>query len=430
MTLLKPSYNRAKIDLPPPPENKSLLHYALTLSHTALHECINPELFKLILLRARKKFKINPFQDNTTTSSGTSGGNSSSSGSSSTTLYNTIPTTNNTNTTTASTTTTSTLTPLTWEHQTETQRVYYYILNQYILWCRDEYRIRLVRTIRKVTDRIEQLHRFRLQLILNIHEKYIKNEELISMNETKSSSNWFYNLSSNNSSNDVDIQYQRNLRQKFPFLTLQNPVFFDTPVVLLNTKHGIFDSAAAILHNNSGNIYITIDYFMYYSTSSIFSNNSEIVVIPLRSVRFMELVDVDSSIVVRCSYEGDGSSNSSSTGGGGGTTNTATTASTVVGDSSNNTTTPTTTTTTTTPQQYKPTPNAHQPHTIRLIDSTGTIDITVEVTGLTLDYTRRVFDLLDLIIKVSSVLYMVLLCYTVDYDGFTVLYDGFYCVMH
>ena len=58
MTLLKPSYNRAKIDLPPPPENKSLLHYTLTLSHTALHESINPELFKLILLRARKKFKI------------------------------------------------------------------------------------------------------------------------------------------------------------------------------------------------------------------------------------------------------------------------------------------------------------------------------------------------------------------------------------
>ena len=410
MTLLKPSYNRAKIDLPPPPENKSILHYTLTLSHTALHECINSELLKLILLRARKKFKINPFQDNITTSSGTSGGNSSSSGSSSTTLYNntTIPTTNNTNTTTASTTTTSTLTPLTWEHQTETQRVHYYILNQYILWCRDEYRIRLIRTIRKVTDRIEQLHRFRLQLILNIHEKYIKNEELILMNETKTSSNWFYTLSSNNTSNDIDIQYQRNLRQKFPFLTLQNPVFFDTPVVLLNTKHGIFDSAAAILHNNSGNIYITIDYFMYYSTSSIFSNNSEIIVIPLRSVRFMELVDVDSSIVVRCSYEGEGSSNSSTTSSSSSSsssTNTTNTAATVVGDSSNNTTT-------TTPHQYKPTPNAHQPHTIRLIDSTGTIDITVEVTGLTLDYTRRVFDLLDLIIKVIFVLYMgfIVLC--------------------
>ena len=109
------------------------------------------------------------------------------------------------------------------------------------------------------------------------------------------------NSITDNSSNDIDIQYQRNLRLKFPFLTLQNPVFFDTPVVLLNTKHGIFDSAAAILHNNSGNIYITIDYFMYYSTSSIFSNNSEIIVIPLRSVKFMELVDVDSSIAVRCS---------------------------------------------------------------------------------------------------------------------------------
>jgi hypothetical protein len=171
-------------------------------------------------------------------------------------------------------------------------------------------------------------------------------------------------------------------------------------------------------------MYLTLGYAMFYCGGGFLAAAPEIVVVALRSVVLLELVGHDGTLV-RFEYSGDLAEDFTSTcsgSGGGGSGNGGASVVDTGGvgsdgreglcieqkDRSINITSPaklastTTTNATATVSTVRVSipPSAKQANTIRLVDSSGNSDVTLEVTGLTDDYVRRVADLLDLIIKV------------------------------
>lgn len=266
----------------------------------------------------------------------------------------------------------------------------------------------MFRKINHVKDRLETIHRFRIQLILSLHERFVVN----GTNMPAVSSSWLFG-------SNPDLTYQNNIREKFPFLDLTEPVLFDTQAVLLNGKAGMFDAAAAKLNGKSGVMYLTLGYAMFYCGGGFLAAAPEIVVVALRSVVLLELVGHDGTLVrfeysgdlaeesAACSAAGSGGASVVDTGGVGSDGREG--LSIEQRDRSINITSPTKLATTATASatakvasasRVSVPPSAKQANTIRLVDSSGNSDVTLEVTGLTDDYVRRVADLLDLIIKV------------------------------
>jgi hypothetical protein len=350
MTLLKPSYVRAKLELPTPPVSKSITQYALTLQRAVLGDSLGVELWKLLLLRARRKCREilaakTQFYCNNSSSGGAEGAVCQAP-----------------------------------EHRTEAQIVLHCITEQFVDWAQEEYRQRLFRKIHCVRDRLETIHRFRIQLILSLHERFVVSG-LAGANQVSTDS-WFFG-----GSNNPDLAYQKSVREKFPFLELTNPVIFDTAAILLNGKNGLFDAGAAALNGKTGTLYVSLDYLMFYAPGGLFAANPEIVVIPLRTAVVLEVVDADGTVLAfryTTGSEQPGAEGNVVSGSAAGGTQVSITSGATGLD----------------PTRHI-LANAKLPHTIRLVDSAGTIDVTVEVKGLTLDYTRRVGDLLDLILRVS-----------------------------
>ena len=391
MTLLKPSYTRARLDLPVPPMSKSILSYELVLERACIAESANVECWKLILLRARRKCREILSQRSQRMLNGD----------------NTSPGYDNYNNTISGCSDSSQP-----DNRTESQIVLDCIVEQYVVWAQDEYKQRLFRKINSVKDRLETIHRFRIQLILNLHERFIVN----GTTNAATTTSWF---SSNN-----DLTYQQSVREKFPFLSLTEPVLFDTQAILLSGKQGMFDAAAAALNGKTGLMYLTLGYVMFYCGGG-WGTSVEIEVVSLRSVVLLEVVCSDGTLV-SFAYSSDSSEAADTmgsvtdTGGVGSDGREGLTIQ--QGDKSINILSPTksnpasttfsnpitTTANTTSSAIVKPIPaSGKQPNTIRLVDSTGTTDVTLTVTGLTDDYVRRVADLLDLIIKVH---FVILLC--------------------
>jgi hypothetical protein len=261
--------------------------------------------------------------------------------------------------------------------------------------------------INSVRDRLETIHRFRIQLLLSLHERFVVSGQTGAAATTSTaSSSWLFGGSSSQS---ADLAYQKSVREKFPFLELTNPVIFDTPAVLLSGESGLFDSAAAALNGKSGTVYTSLDYFMFYSSGGmLFASTPEIVAVPLRTVALMEVVDAE-GMVISCRYSSDdqglqltqpvthaGSATE-------GIANTAVTGTNVSIQRSD----PISTAVNSNggivlPSGQTVPASARLPHSIRIVDVAGTTDVTVEVKGLTLDYCRRVGDLIDLIVRVSG----------------------------
>jgi hypothetical protein len=295
--------------------------------------------------------------------------------------------------------------------------------------------------INSVRDRLETIHRFRIQLLLSLHERFVVSGQAGAAATTSTtSSSWLFGGSSSQS---ADLAYQKSVREKFPFLELTNPVIFDTPAVLLSGESGLFDSAAAALNGKSGTVYTSLDYFMFYSSGGmLFASTPEIVAVPLRTVALMEVVDAE-GMVISCRYAGDdqglqltqpvthagsateGKANAAVTG-----TNVSiqrSDPSSTANGSSGGIVLPS--------GQTVPA-SARLPHSIRIVDVAGTTDVTVEVKGLTLDYCRRVGDLIDLIVRVSAMCPVMLLrCGCLWFARFliprltmlTVLLTGVFC---
>jgi hypothetical protein len=263
--------------------------------------------------------------------------------------------------------------------------------------------------ILSVRDRLETIHRFRIQLLLSLHERFVVTGQAHASGistSTASSSSWLFG-----SSESADLAYQRSVREKFPFLELTNPVIFDTPAILLSGERGLFDSAAAALNGKSGTLYVSLDYLMFYAGGGLLFAAPDIVAVPLRSVVLLEVVDAEGT-VVGCRYAGEdhktppvslaqahpATSTSSDDGINSGAGAAAVVGNTVTiqkpGDAA-------TASTILLPSGKMVPASARLPHSLRLVDSMGTTDVTVEVKGLTLDFVRRVGDLLDLILRVS-----------------------------
>lgn len=409
MTLLKPSFLRARLDLPAPPTSRSILTYDLPLERAPLAEGLNAELWKLVLLRARRKCRelltartqlVCHSNSNTQhqqfrarEGEGESAGDA-----------------------------TIGVTP---DTRTEAQIVLECIVEQFVVWAQEEYKQRLFRKINHVKDRLETIHRFRIQLILSLHERFVVNGTTLSATTTSS---WLFN-------SNPDLTYQRAIRDKFPFLDLYEPVLFDTPAILLSGKAGMFDAAAAALNGKTGVMYLTLGYLMFYCGGGFLAAAPDIVVVALRSVVLLELVGEDGTLV-SFSYSGDAAEVGvaalagpvEETGGVGHdgrqalsihqrersinivsavTNTTGTTGPTGAGVGIDKTlATDSTDTVGSLTNQIVPSavrsvpPSGRQPSTIRVVDSSGNQDVTLTVTGLTEDYVRRVADLLDLIIKV------------------------------
>jgi hypothetical protein len=261
--------------------------------------------------------------------------------------------------------------------------------------------------INSVRDRLETIHRFRIQLLLSLHERFVVSGQAGAAATTSTtSSSWLFG---GGSSQSADLAYQKSVREKFPFLELTNPVIFDTPAVLLSGESGLFDSAAAALNGKSGTVYTSLDYFMFYSSGGmLFASTPEIVAVPLRTVALMEVVDAE-GMVISCRYAGDDQGlqltqpvthASSATEGKANAAGAGTSVSIQRSD-------PTSAAINSNggivlPSGQTVPASARLPHSIRIVDVAGTTDVTVEVKGLTLDYCRRVGDLIDLIVRVSG----------------------------
>lgn len=240
--------------------------------------------------------------------------------------------------------------------------------------------------IYSVRDRLETIHRFRIQLLLSLHERFVVAGQTSAATTATTTSSWLFGGTS--AAGTADLAYQKAVREKFPFLELTNPVIFDTAAILLSGESGLFDAAAAALNGKTGTLYTTLDYFMFYSSGGmLFATTPEIVAVPLRTVALMEVVDSE-GVVISCRYFSDDTAHTTADGGASVSIASTGSASTTIQLSSGKTVPA----------------SARLLHSIRLVDYAATMDVTVEVKGLTLDYCRRVGDLLDLIVRVSIAL--------------------------
>lgn len=267
-------------------------------------------------------------------------------------------------------------------------------------------------------DRLETIHRFRIQLLLSLHERFVVAGQTSAATATAAAavttSSWLFGGGGAGGSS-ADLAYQKSVRDKFPFLELTNPVIFDTAAILLSGESGLLDSGAAALNGKTGTMYVTLDYFMFYTAGGmLFVAHPEIVAVPLRTVALMEVVDSE-GVVIACRYAGeDGITVPVSLAQAARTRNSGEEGSTVTTGSSSATKSNSVSiqkadsagaSSGVVLSSGKVIPaSARLPHSIRLVDCTGTTDVTVEVKGLTMDYCRRVGDLLDLIVRVCDCL--------------------------
>jgi hypothetical protein len=279
MTLLKPSYQRGKLDLPVPPIAKSLASYPLQLNRTPISESIVEDSWKKLLLRARRKcrdilsHRSQQMMQNLGGMGGTGGV---------TTLYgdakdvksgSTRTSRSNSQGSEVSAVSATDAMYAMYADLTESQIVLACIVEQVVEWAQDEYKQRLLRKISCVKDRLETIHRFRLQMIISLHERFVVSGHLSldSQNSINSSSSWLFN-------SNPDLAYQKAVREKFPFLDLTEPVIFDTP---------------AALNGKSGVLYVTLGYALFYSPGTLFMSGPEIVVFTLRAVVLLGVITGD-----------------------------------------------------------------------------------------------------------------------------------------
>ncbi len=226
MTLLKPTYQRSNLQLPNPPQSKSLSQYPLTLKRDSIRD-VSLDTCRLFLLRARKSYR-----DYCTTE--------------------------------------NTVNELSSDKQYNHQLSFIVInlIKQFKDWVEEEYKIRIKRKIDSVKDRLEALQHFKIQLVLVLHDRFninnISNGGIIS-----GLSNSIWSLSAFNQ----DRNFQLSLQEKFPFIDFNEPVIHDSQ---------------CIMHQKTGSLFITAGHLLFYSITTLMTN-PHLVVVPMRTIVQLQL---------------------------------------------------------------------------------------------------------------------------------------------
>ena len=180
------AFKRANLSLPPAPEYKSVSAYPLVLEETTINEP-NDYNSKKVFLRARRSYKdwikqhyggdkIEEVEDN---SSILSDDNSNISSSKQDDASRTAE---------------------------EQMYLYEHVVKQLKSWSETEEKVRLDRKHLQANDRLEAIVKYREALITSLHSR-------------------FHN---NRSTTREDKQYQLAIEEKFPFITSEEPVIFES----------------------------------------------------------------------------------------------------------------------------------------------------------------------------------------------------------
>lgn len=239
MTLLKPTYVRATLNLPSVPEKVSLTSYPLTLKRSSSIRDINAELTRLMLLRARRNYK--EFVQARKVTAGEKRFDMVQLG----------------------------VHTFSSEDYDKYGCQVAFILNdlqqQLSQWAAEEYGVRIQRKIVSVKDRYEALRRFKIQLLLTLHDRFSASS---AVNNTGLLQSWGFSMVS------ADKKLQLSVQEKFSFVDESQPLLVD---------------AMGQVDGKKGNVYLTLSHFFSYSANAILGSLPTMVVIPFSSMKTLEL---------------------------------------------------------------------------------------------------------------------------------------------
>jgi hypothetical protein len=254
MTLLKPYYIKAGIDLPVVPTTRSLNTYPLLLSRDSIKEPAM-EVCRLCLLKARKNYRnyVNNEIKNASAA----------------------------------------ISPkFALRHEFQVIFLTKDLIQQFMEWAAEEQKIRLQRKQNSVDDRLEQLKQFKIQLILALQNRFIENgvQSLSTPSSSAtafSSSFWSFGWNSSNQlpiTKTSDYQLHLSLREKFAFLDVDEPIVVETQGMI--TQVSSTHQSSSIM-NRKGTVYFTLGNILFYSTVTF--SSPLIVVIPMKIIVQIEL---------------------------------------------------------------------------------------------------------------------------------------------
>lgn len=239
MTLLKPTYLRASLNLPSAPEKVSLSTYPLKLKRKLSIRDINAEQCRLSLLRARRNFK-EFYQGRLNASSER--------------RFDEVQIGNHT---------------FSSEDYDKYGFQVFFVVNdlhqQILQWSAEEYGVRIQRKIQSAKDRYESLRRFKIQLLLTLHDRFTSS---VANNASLLQSWGFSTLS-------ADKKFQNSVQEKFNFLDDSQPLLVD---------------ATGQIDGKKGSIFLTLSHIFSYSANTILGGLPTLLVIPCTSIKSLELV--------------------------------------------------------------------------------------------------------------------------------------------
>jgi hypothetical protein len=274
MTLLKPYYLKANIILPVVPTPPSINSYPLVLSRDSIKEP-SLEICRLYLLKARKNYRN--FVNNELKGGPVSAALVS-------TTYST--------------------------HEFQVSFLIKDLIQQFTEWAQEELLLRMQRKQNSVDDRLEQLKQFKIQLILTLHNRFVENgvnsTNSVSQN-SQSSSFWSFGWSASATPSIIrtsDFQLHVSLKDKFSFLDVDEPIIVESQGTAFQISPQFSNNlSSSNFLTRKGSFYFTLGNIMYYSAST-FSYNPFILVIPMKIVTKMELWKED-KVIFSQSYKKD-----------------------------------------------------------------------------------------------------------------------------
>lgn len=288
MTLLKPYYQKAGIALPVVPTSRALTSYPLILQRDTIKEP-TLETARLLLLKARKNYRTFVNQEMKKVST-----------------VNLIDVGNSTDH------------PDYLTHEYEVSFLTKELVQQLNDWSEEEYSIRMKRKMLSVQDRLDTLKQFSIQLLLTLHNRFVENhvnsiiqyQEQLQQSSSGISSLWTFSSWNGGSGAGklppilftADYQLHVSLREKFAFLDVDEPIIVECQgfitqlaLPLMSPATSSSDQGPATTSNSNGNtsnrkgsFYFTLGNVMFYSVSTLLYN-PVIVVMPMKIIQKIEL---------------------------------------------------------------------------------------------------------------------------------------------
>ncbi len=263
MTLLKPTYQRAGISLPEAPLTRSLASYPLTLLRPSLRDCSTLDQAKMLLLLARKAYRshFKACSDDTELASMSS----------------------------------------------QPYQVAYLaqeIVAQLTDWQQEELTQRMQRKLASVKDRYEALQRYRLELVLTLHNRFAAAAAVPSLSSSSSSSSLYAFLSGGHG--HADRRHHAAVLEHFPFLQHDEPLLFEAAATA--------SCAGEVLR---GALYVTLAHVLFHSPGSSLLRSAAacVKVVPIKTIAQLSVASSGSagSVATALTKNDDSSSNSTST---------------------------------------------------------------------------------------------------------------------